>query len=319
MRAPHVPVMLAEVLAWLEIQPGGTYVDCTAGAGGHAAAVAERVGEGGRLIALDRDVAAVALATERLKSFERACVVHAAYGELNQVLDGMGVVSLDGALIDAGCSSMQLDTPERGFSFQEDGPLDMRMDRHAGAPASELLAAWDETEIAKALVEFGDVPYAGRIARAIHARAIGGRLDTTHDLVAAVKEALPHVQGQPDEVRTVFQAVRIAVNGELAQLEAGARQALARLKPGGRLVVLTFHSGEDRVIKDLFREASRARIERWPDGRTKSQTPPVARLLTPKPVLPGAVEMRTNPRSKSAKLRAVARVDAVERLAVLED
>lgn len=296
--------MLAEALAWLELQPAGTYVDCTAGAGGHAAAMAERLTQG-QLIALDQDKAAVALAMERLRPFPHATVVHTPYGQLNQVLDELKVGEIDGALIDAGCSSMQLDTPERGFSFQADGPLDMRMNPNDGTPASVFLAGMDEVEIARILVDYGDVPYAGRIARVIHARALSGRLERTHDLVLAVKEALPHVQGQPDEVRTVFQAIRIAVNHELEQLALGARQAIARLRPGGRLVVITFHSGEDRVIKELFRDASRPRIERWPDGRTKDKTPAITRLLTAKPVLPSDAEARNNPRAKSAKLRAV--------------
>ncbi len=304
MRAPHIPVMLSEVLAWLEVRGDGVYVDCTAGAGGHASAIAARL-DTGRLYALDRDLAAVALAGERLREFACAHVVHAAYGELNQILDGLGVDALDGVLIDAGCSSMQLDTAERGFSFQEDGPLDMRMNAAAGLPASALLAEMGEAELAQALVDFGDVPFSKRIARSIHDRAIAGRLERTHDLVSAVKEALPHVKGMPDEVRTVFQAVRIAVNRELEQLESGTRQAIARLKPGGRVVVITFHSGEDRVVKEVFREVSRPKIERWPDGRTKSNEPATVRLLTSKPVLPGELEMRTNPRSKSAKLRAV--------------
>lgn len=305
MAVPHVPVMLAEALAWLEVRQGGTYVDCTAGAGGHAAAVAERLGGEGRLIALDRDETAVGLARARLAAWPNTLVVHAAYGELNRVLDEQGVATVEGVLIDAGCSSMQIDSAERGFSFQEDGPLDMRMDRTQGTPASALLAEMEEEALAKALTSFGDVPYAGRIARAICTRAAGGRMERTGDLVAAVKEALPHVQGMPEEVRTVFQAIRIAVNRELAELEAGIQQALARLAPGGRLVVISFHSGEDRVVKELFRAASRPRIERWPDGRTKSTEPAKARLLTAKPVLPSAAETRTNPRSKSAKLRAV--------------
>lgn len=309
---PHVPVMLREVLAWLEVVPGGTYVDCTAGAGGHAEAVAGQLGPEGRLIALDQDASAVAMAGARLARFAGARVEHSAYGQLNAVLDRLGVGALDGVLIDAGCSSMQLDQPGRGFSFQSDGPLDMRMDPSAGVSAADLLAERTPEEIAALLLAYGDVPYAGRIARCIAARAGEGRLARTGDLVAAVKEALPHVQGMPEEVRTVFQAVRIAVNRELEELEAGARQAVARLRPGGRLVVITFHSGEDRVIKDFFREASRTQLERWPDGRTRHKVPPVVRLLTPKPVLPGAEEMRVNPRSKSAKLRAVERLPGAE-------
>lgn len=305
---PHTPVMLAEALSWLAVRADGVYVDCTAGAGGHSAAVAERLA-GGRLIAVDRDASAAALARERLEKFEFAAVVQGNYAALDTLLAGLGVPAADGVLIDAGVSSMQLDNPERGFSFQEDGPLDMRMDPERGAPASALLAEIGETELADLLREYGDLRMARRIARAIIARRSGPGLTRTSDLAAAVRDALPFVKrGAPEETRTVFQAVRIAVNEELQSLASGIDAAFRVLRPGGRLVVIAFHSGEDRVVKRAFRAASRPRRTHRPDGRLLSEAPPLARLLTPKPVLPQADEVRRNPRAASARLRAAERL-----------
>jgi 16S rRNA (cytosine1402-N4)-methyltransferase len=303
----HIPVMAEEVLEALAVQPGGTYVDCTAGAGGHSAMIAERLTEG-RLISLDRDPSAVALAAERLKPWPRAQVVQANYSELREVLEQLGIARVAGVLLDAGCSSMQLDQRERGFSFEGNGPLDMRMDPTSGTPAADLLRGMDEAELAGVLKEYGDVPQARRIARAIMERAKRGTLESTADLVAAVKEALPFVGGMPEEVRTVFQAVRIAVNEELTHLARGVRQALEVLAPGGRLAVLTFHSGEDRVVKQVLQEATREQRTFRPDGRVLAKVAPVAALVTKKPVLPGEAEIKRNPRSKSARLRVAERL-----------
>jgi 16S rRNA (cytosine1402-N4)-methyltransferase len=296
----HIPVMAEEVLEALAVQPGGTYVDCTAGAGGHSAMIAERL--------TDRDPSAVALAAERLKPWPRAQVVQANYSELREVLEQLGIARVAGVLLDAGCSSMQLDQRERGFSFEGNGPLDMRMDPTSGTPAADLLRGMDEAELAGVLKEYGDVPQARRIARAIMERAKRGTLESTADLVAAVKEALPFVGGMPEEVRTVFQAVRIAVNEELTHLARGVRQALEVLAPGGRLAVLTFHSGEDRVVKQVLQEATREQRTFRPDGRVLAKVAPVAALVTKKPVLPGEAEIKRNPRSKSARLRVAERL-----------
>jgi len=304
---PHISVMAQEALEWLAIRPDGVYVDATAGAGGHAAQIAAVLNTG-RLIAIDRDPMAVAMAGERLAAFPQAEVVRSNYGQLNQVLSERGCDAVDGVLIDAGCSSMQLDTASRGFSFQGAGPLDMRMDTLAGESAAAYLARVDEADLAQVLRDYGDVPGAGRIARAIKERAAQCQLETTEDLAAAVQEALPFVKGMPDEVRTVFQAIRIAVNDELVWLDRGVREAVQCLAPKGRIVVITFHSGEDRVVKNTLRELSRTVRERNPDGRDASVRPPVLHLLTPKPVLPTEIEMRANPRSKSAKLRAAEKI-----------
>jgi 16S rRNA (cytosine1402-N4)-methyltransferase len=303
--------MAEAALAGLNIRPEGTYVDCTAGAGGHAALIAAQL-SGGQLIALDRDESAVALATERLDPFPQARVIHANYGQLGEVLDELGMTTVDGILIDAGVSSMQLDRAERGFSFQGDGPLDMRMDTSQGLPARKRLPSYTVDELTKILKVYGDVRPAKRIARQILARAEGGTLNTTEDLRQAVCEALDFVKGTPDEIRTVFQAIRMAVNEELENLEQGIRAGIERLNAGGRLVVLSFHSGEDRVVKQLFKTYSQKHQELFPDGRVKSEQTPLLKRVTRKPLLPEEEEVRRNPRAKSVKLRIVERLVSLE-------
>lgn len=299
----HIPVMADEALHWLSIRPDGVYVDGTAGAGGHSSLIAARL-SGGRLLALDRDPSAVVLAGERLREFSCATVHHANYADLAIVLASAGIDGVDGVLIDAGCSSMQIDTAGRGFSFQENGPLDMRMNPEAGESAAALLRRCSREEVESILRDYGDVGPAGRIATAIKEAAHGGRLETTHDLVAAVKAALPFLSEMPDEVRTVFQAIRIAVNDELSGLRQGVDAAINCLKPGGRLVVIAFHSGEDRIVKQVMRDASRKRHTLHPDGRVKATEAARLKVLTPGPVEAGAGECARNPRAKSARLRA---------------
>ncbi len=306
--APHVPVMAEEALAWLRVRPGGFYVDCTAGAAGHSALIAARL-ESGRLLALDRDPAAAAMARERLSAWPAAEVVRANYGELKDVLARHGWGAVDGVLLDAGVSSMQIDLPERGFSFQQDGPLDMRMDTESPVTAASWLRETPEEALAAALREYGDIRPARRIARAVAERCRAGRMERTPDLAAAVSEALPFVRGVPEEVRTVFQAVRMAVNGELDWLRRGVEQALEALAPGGRLVVITFHSGEDRVVKGVFRAASRPAVDLDRHGRRTASRPARFWLPLAKPQTPSPEEARENPRSKSARLRVAERLD----------
>jgi 16S rRNA (cytosine1402-N4)-methyltransferase len=305
----HIPVLADAALDWLGIRVDGVYVDCTAGLAGHSLLIASRLA-GGRLIALDRDMASVEIARERLVGFSNAVVVHGNYGELKAVLGGLGVDEVDGVLIDAGFSSMQLEDARRGFTFQQDGPLDMRLDALSGETAREFLARLGEVELARVLKEYGDVGPARRIAAAIVRRRERGRMETTGDLAGAVCEALDFVSGQPDEIRTVFQAVRIAVNEELRWLRKGLEEAIDVLRPGGRLVAIAFHSGEDRVVKNVLRDASRPRHDLYPDGRIRSTQPPRVRVLTAKPVKPGAVEIARNPRAKSALLRAAEKLEA---------
>ena len=303
----HVPVLAEEALSWLALRPDGRYVDCTAGAAGHACRIAERL-DGGTLLALDRDPQAVATAAARLERFRCAQVLHRNYADLVAVLRELNWPGVDGVLIDAGCSSMQLDNSERGFSFQEEGPLDMRMDTSSGESAREFLSRKTEAEVAGVLREYGDVRPAKRIARAILRRRDAGKLESTRDLAAAVEEALAFVPGVPSEVRTVFQAVRIAVNRELEWLEQGLCAAIEVLAPGGRLVAIAFHSAEDRVVKRALREASRRQRLLEADGRDRETVPPRLRLLTPRPVMPGEEEVRRNRRAASARLRAAERL-----------
>jgi 16S rRNA (cytosine1402-N4)-methyltransferase len=300
-------VLAAPVLKWLDIQPDGIYVDCTAGAGGHAASIAQRL-TGGRLIALDRDPAAVSLTSDRLANHPNVTVVNANYARLTLVLGELGIGPVQGILIDAGVSSMQIDDPSRGFSLQHDGPLDMRMNPAEGMTALEYLANTDPEELAKTLRTYGDVGPARRVAKLLSSRAREGRIRTTIDLVRTIQESLSFVRGIPEEVRTVFQAIRIAVNDELAGLDAGLQQAVDCLAPAGRLVVISFHSGEDRVVKNFMNLEGRPQREFMPDGRLKREIPPRLQILTRKPVVPDAAEVRENPRAHSARLRAAERL-----------
>lgn len=300
-------MLAAAVLKWLNIRPEGAFVDCTAGAGGHSELIARQL-VGGRLIALDRDPAAVALASERLAIFPQVTVLHANYAQLGSVLNDIGVGPVQGVLIDAGVSSMQIDDPGRGFSLQHEGALDMRMNPTEGMTALEYLAIVDPDELASSLRTFGDVGPARRIAKLLSSRAREGRIRTTVDLVRTVQEALSFVRGIPEEVRTVFQAIRIAVNDELSALSCGVEQAIDCLAPEGRIVAISFHSGEDRVVKNLLNREGRPRREFHPDGRLKHETAPRLRVLTRKPVVPDAAEIQQNPRAHSARLRAAERL-----------
>lgn len=305
----HIPVLAEPALEYLGVREDGTYVDCTAGGGGHSERIAERL-RGGTLVAIDRDLAAVDRVTARLARYSCARVVHANYGDLEAVLGELGIERLDGVLIDAGLSSPQLDDAGRGFSFQQGGPLDMRMDTSRGVTAEAWLRDVGEGELTHVLREYGDLKKARPLAAVICKRSEAGRMQTTSDLTEAVCEVFDFVQGIPEEVRTVFQSVRIAVNDEFNALERGVRQAISLLSPGGRIVCISFHSGEDRIVKNALREASRKRHIMEPDGRVKETAPPLVKLLTRKPVVASAEEVRANSRAQSAKLRAAERLAA---------
>ncbi len=305
--AGHIPVLSAEALHYLNIDPAGTYVDCTAGGGGHSELIAERLTTG-RLIALDRDPEAVERVQQRLAPYPAAQAICRNYAELGAALAELNIESVEGILVDAGLSSCQLDDARRGFSLQAEGPLDMRMDATRGGPAAAWLREQTRESLMQTLRTYGDVRPARRIAETLVARAHEGRLNTTGDLRQAVCDALPFVHGEPDEVRTVFQAIRIAVNDELNALRTGLAQMIDALAPGGRLAVISFHSGEDRIVKQAFRSASRVQRELFPDGRVAQTYPPRLRVLTPRPVSPSEAERRANPRAHSARLRAAERL-----------
>jgi 16S rRNA (cytosine1402-N4)-methyltransferase len=312
----HQPVLLDEVLTWLDPRPGGCYCDATVGLGGHARAILERSGPDGRLIGLDRDVDALASAGEALRPFgDRVALVHAPFSRLREVLDGLGVIPLggvNGLLVDLGVSSPQLDRPERGFSFRASGPLDMRMDQTQGETVGDLLSRVGEDELARIIRDYGEERYAARVARAIVAAREAGELGSTDALAALVARAMPRHERHKNPATRTFQALRMAVNRELEELEAFLAQAPACLKPGGRLCVIAFHSLEDRMVKRRLR-ALAARDVRGPgEGQGESETDAGGdvrlRILTKHVVVAGEDERLRNPRARSAKLRAAERI-----------
>src|SRR6185295_3538207 len=289
----HEPVMVAEVLEHLAPSRGGVFVDCTVGLGGHARALLQ--GGASRLIAFDRDPAAVAAARIALSEFgERVEVVHSDYRRLNAVLDERGVTKVDGVLVDLGVSSMQLDEPGRGFSFRQDDPLDMRMDTTAGPTAAEALRDVDERTLADLIYEFGEERHSRRIARAIVAARAQVRIETTGQLADIVRRAIPRKgYSRIDPATRTFQAIRIWVNRELEGLDAFLARAAGRLNGRGRLAVIAFHSLEDRIVKHTFRAL---------------QAEGLVTILTKRPVVPTPGEVESNARARSAKLRAVEKV-----------
>ena len=288
--AAHEPVLVEEALEFLRPGRGGVFVDCTLGLGGHTRALLEQGAD--RVIGIDRDADALGLAIERLQEFgDRVTPVHADYRQIGEVLDAQGSSLVDGILADLGVSSLQLDADGRGFSFKRDEPLDMRMDRSRDPTAADLVNRASERDLADVIFRFGEERYSRRIARAlVEARP----LETTGKLAALVRRAVPTRGWQRiDPATRTFQALRIWVNGELDGLDQFVRDAAARLASGGRLVVIAFHSLEDRIVKHTMRDLAR-------DGEVQ--------VLTKKPLMAGEAERQRNPRARSAKLRALERV-----------
>ncbi len=297
----HLPVMVQEVVEGLVADPNGTYMDATAGGGGHSLALLKRLGARGRLIAVDRDGEAVEATRERLAADERAVVWQGNFAELGVVLAREEIGSLSGVLFDLGVSSHQIDEAERGFSYQEDGPLDMRMDAGAGQTAAELIATRSEAELAGLIVQYGEERQARRIARSIHRRLSLGPLETTQALREAIAVTAPQILNKT--LARVFQALRIAVNDELGQLTMGLDVGEASLKPGGRLAVIAYHSLEDRLVKQRFAVLERGCIcpPRLPVcicGRK-----PSFKKVGPKLRRASEEELRVNRRARSAILR----------------
>ncbi|KQY89451.1 16S rRNA (cytosine(1402)-N(4))-methyltransferase RsmH [Pelomonas sp. Root1444] len=301
----HTTVLLDEAVDGVLARPDGVYVDGTFGRGGHSRALLARLGPAGRLIGIDRDPEAVAAAAAITDP--RFTIVHSAFADMADALADIGVHQLDGVLLDLGVSSPQIDNPERGFSFRFDGPLDMRMDTTRGQSAADFLARADEREIAQVIKDYGEERFAGQIAKALVARREAGapltRTDELRELVArTVKTREP---GQDPATRT-FQALRIHVNRELEQLEQGLNAALRLLAPGGRLSVISFHSLEDRRVKQFIAAHSKAEVDR----RAPFAPPPELALVSLGRVKPSETEIRANPRSRSAVLRVAERTDA---------
>lgn len=306
----HLPVLLEETVSRLATVPGGWYVDGTVGAGGHAAALLAAAGLDARLLALDRDAAALELARAALAPFgERVVLARANFSELAEVAARQGIREVRGILLDLGVSSMQLDRPARGFSFMQDAPLDMRMDDRQELTAARLLERLSEADLADVLRRYGEEPMARRIAKAVAAaRARGETLETTAQLAELVSRAKGGRRGRTHPATQTFQALRIAVNGELAALETALPAALDLLGPGGRLAVISFHSLEDRMVK-RFMAAHEGRMESLAKGGSRwSGQLPRARRVTRKAVTATEEEIARNPRARSAKLRVLERM-----------
>ena len=304
----HIPVMLDECLEALAIDPKGIYVDGTLGNGGHAAAIYERLDAGGMLIGFDRDEEAVDRVRKRLKETagKRVELIHDNYANMAERLDRLGIGRVDGLLLDLGVSSFQLDTAGRGFSFRQDAPIDMRMDRSQGITAAELVNTAGEQELAELIYRFGEERASRRIARAIVEARAAQRIETTAQLAAIVEHAKGGRKGRRIHPATqTFQALRMAVNHELEAIEQVLKQMTDRMTEGGRIAVLTFHSLEDRLVKQFFNRHV-PREESLPEGgvRIRCEEPPV-QWIWKKPLKAGKEEQAVNPRSRSAKLRAV--------------
>jgi 16S rRNA (cytosine1402-N4)-methyltransferase len=294
----HISVMSEEVVFWLVREDSRTYLDCTVGYSGHAEKILEASGPDSRLIGLDRDAVAIAASQKRLARFgDRVLLLHGHFMDLKQHLTVSGIGQVDGVLFDLGVSSPQLEEPARGFSFQVDGPLDMRMDQSMSETAADLVNRWPEAQLADAIFQFGEERFSRRIARAIVRERERHPLATTRELVSVIERSVPanYRHSRLHCATRTFQAIRIAVNQELDSLEPALRDAADVLSPGGRLCVISFHSLEDRIVKHTLRALS-------------GKNDPALVVLTKKPQIPSREESDRNPRSRSAKLRTAQRV-----------
>lgn len=307
----HTSVLLNECIEALNIRDGYTYVDCTAGGGGHSLEIAKRLGPSSRLIAFDRDKNAIAAATERLKDYlDRVTFVNENFSSLSEVLDRMEINNLGGVLADLGCSSHQFDCPERGFSYMHDAPLDMRMDTDAPLSALNVINEYSEAELRRIIYEYGEERFAPKIAAAIVKRRADEPIRTTHQLSDLIKSVIPAAKRAdgPHPAKRTFQAIRIEVNAELDAITPTIKAATSRLVSGGRIAIISFHSLEDRLVKLGYRELM--------NGCTCPKDFPVCicgnkpklREVSKKPILPSEGEIEFNPRARSAKLRVAEKI-----------
>ena len=302
----HIPVLLQDVITALRPHPGGVYLDATVGAGGHAAAILEHSSPDGQLFGFDQDQRALELTAQALSRFgQRVHLIHANFDRLAEIAQGQQIPPVDGLLLDLGVSSMHLDQPERGFSFQADGPLDMRMDSTGGQTAADLVNYLPEEELANLIYRYGEERHSRRIARAIvKARSIR----RTAELAQIVAKAAGYSRQEQVRIHPAtrtFQALRIATNDELGALERVLPQAIARLKPGGRLAVISFHSLEDRIVKQFFRQESQDCICPPEQPVCTCRHKAIIDIITKRPIVPNLSEIDANPRARSAKLRVV--------------
>ena len=305
MEFSHKSVLLDECIEALRIRPDGIYLDGTLGGAGHSYEIARRLTTG-RLIGVDRDAVALEAAQKRLAPFaDRVTTVHSNFSELDSILDTLGIAAVDGMLFDLGVSSPQLDDAQRGFSYMADAPLDMRMNKDDALTAYEVVNTWPAEELRRILYEYGEERYAPQIASAIARRREKSPIETTLELVDVIRSAMPPqaLREKQHPAKRSFQAIRIAVNDELGAVSKLMRTAFSRLKPGGRLAVITFHSLEDRIVKSEMQLASRGCTCPPEFPVCVCGKKPLIRVVTRKPIVSGARELEENPRARSAKLR----------------
>ena len=302
----HKSVLLYETVDSLNIKPDGIYVDGTLGGGGHAYEVLKRLGPKGRLIGIDQDADAIQAASGRLKEYgEKATIVRSNYRNIKEVLSSLGIGKVDGIYLDLGVSSYQLDTAERGFTYRENAPLDMRMDQRNEKTATDSVNEYSEMELYRIIRDYGEARFAKNIAKHIVKARQEKRIETTDELVEIIKSAMPPaaLREKQHPAKRSFQAIRIAVNGELDALPPMLRAAVDGLNPGGRLAVITFHSLEDRIVKRTLAELARGCVCPPEFPVCVCGKKPQVRLVTRKPVTAGGAELEENPRARSAKLR----------------
>lgn len=301
----HVSVLLEECLNGLNIKPDGIYVDGTLGGAGHSSEIVKRLTTG-RLIGIDRDEIALRAAGERLAPYQdRVQLVHSNFCEIASVLDDLGIAGVDGILLDLGVSSPQLDDAMRGFSYMADAPLDMRMDNSAPLCAKDVVNTWPQEELKRILYEYGEERFAPAIAAAICRRREEKPIETTFELVDIIRSAMPPaaLREKQHPAKRSFQAIRIAVNDELGSVSKALRDAIPRLNPGGRMAIITFHSLEDRIVKNAFAEAARGCTCPPEFPVCICGNKPKVKLVNRKPIVSGENELNVNPRARSAKLR----------------
>ena len=311
MEFKHVSVLLEETIDSLNIKPNGIYVDGTLGGGGHSLEICRRLGEGGRLIGIDQDMDAIAAATERLSDYkDKVTIVHSNYQDTDSVLKELSVNGVDGIVLDLGVSSYQLDNVERGFTYREDTPLDMRMDQSSNLTAKDIVNDYSEMELFRVIRDYGEDGFAKNIAKHIVATRKLKPIETTGELNEIIKAAIPAKmrQGTGHPSKKTFQAIRIELNHELEVLENSLDKMIELLNPGGRLSIITFHSLEDRIVKNIFRRNMNPCI--CPPGFPVCTCgrKPTGKIITRKPVVPSEHELEENKRAKSSKLRVFEKI-----------
>ena len=306
----HTTVLLNEAIEGLHIKADGIYVDCTLGGAGHSEEIAKRLSDRGKLFAFDQDIQAIEHAKKKLEKYHQVEIIQSNFRNLQEQLGKRGITKVDGILYDLGVSSPQLDQPERGFSYQHDAPLDMRMDRNSPLSAKTVINEWPYEKLVQIFFQYGEEKFSKQIARLITKKRENQPIETTSQLVEIIKEAIPaparRKGGHP--AKRIFQAIRIAVNDELTAFEQSLEQAIQLLNTNGRISVITFHSLEDRICKQIFKKYSE--VPPIPKGLPvlPEEMEPTLKLITRKPIVPSEEELLKNPRSRSAKLRIAEKI-----------